>query len=443
MQAVIIAAGKGSRMSHLYSPKPLTPIFGLRLIERIILVGKRAGVDDFKIVVGYEGTKIKKVIGSGKKYGVRIQYIDNPDWQKGNGMSVLKAKDSVQGKFLLLMSDHLCDEKILSKLLKADVEDGQCVLGVDKNLTGEHFDLNDVTRAFCQDGHVKYIDKSLEDFNAIDTGVFLCTPVIFDALEKSCGQGQYSLSAGNQILAREGRLKSLDATGCFWVDVDNGQVLKKAREMLIQQLFKPTDGPISKRLNRRVSTKISARLAKYHVSPNSITVASFGLAILSALFFFLGSYQYVVIAGVMAQLSSILDGCDGEIARLKFKFSAFGEWLDRILDRYSDGLIVLGMTYGVWSADASDYVWIAGFLALMGTYMNSYTAIVYDELLRNNLLPGPTLRMGRDVRLFIIFLGSLFNQLITTLFILGVITNVESIRRLFTLRNRYKFETAH
>jgi len=52
MEAAIIAAGKGSRLSGFFSPKPLAPIFGLRLIERIILAGKHAGIQDFKIVVG-------------------------------------------------------------------------------------------------------------------------------------------------------------------------------------------------------------------------------------------------------------------------------------------------------------------------------------------------------------------------------------------------------
>jgi len=442
LQAVIIAAGKGSRLSRFYSPKPLTPIFGLRLLERIILAGKQAGIRVFKIVVGYKADKIKKEIGTGEKYGVRIEYIDNPDWQKGNGVSVLKAKDHVKGKFLLLMSDHLFDEKILKKLLETGQKAKSTLLCVDKNLDGEHFDLDDVTKVYCEGKKVKRIDKELDQFNAIDTGVFLCTPDIFTALEKSTAQGQYSLSAGNQILAQQGRLEVVDVTGSFWVDVDNITALKKAKEILIQQLFKPTDGPISKRVNRQFSTRISAYLARYNISPNAITLASFGLAVLAAIFFYLGSYLNIVIGGIMAQLSSILDGCDGEIALLKFKFSTFGEWLDRILDRYADGLIILGMTHSLWLTTSHELVWLLGFLVLTGTFMNSYTARIYDELLKKELINGSTLRIGRDVRLFIVFLGALSNQLLATLIILTVVTNVESVRRLFMVRQIFPAEAA-
>lgn len=443
MEALIIAAGQGSRLSHLYSPKPLTPIFGLCLIERIILPARLAGVRHFKIVVGYKAGKIIQAIGDGQKYGVRIEYIDNPEWEKGNAFSVLKARDYVDGKFLLLMSDHIFDETVLDKLLRADVKEDQCILCVDKNLSASHLDLDDVTRVYCEAGKVVSIGKSLSTFNAVDTGAFLCTPAIFRALDKSVNGGQFSLTAGNRILADQGKLNTLDVTGCFWVDVDNEEALERAQRVLIQQLFKPTDGPISRNVNRRLSTRLSAFLARYNISPNSITLTSFGLAILSAIFFCVDGYVSVLAAGIMAQFSSILDGCDGEIARLKFRFSTFGEWLDKVLDRYADGLIILGMTYAVWQSTANELVWLVGFLAMTGTYMNSYTAAIYDDLLRKRRLGHSSLRMGRDVRLFIIFLGAISNQLFITISVLAVLTNAESIRRVFQLRGKYGFKSAN
>jgi choline kinase len=138
MEAVIIAAGEGSRMSRLCSPKPLTPLLGLPIIERILLIAKLAGINDFKIVVGYKAAVIKEAIGDGRKYGVRIKYIENPEWEKGNGVSVLQAKNHVHGKFLLLMSDHLFDEQILERLLTAHVKPGHCVLCVDRNVSQDH-----------------------------------------------------------------------------------------------------------------------------------------------------------------------------------------------------------------------------------------------------------------------------------------------------------------
>jgi 1L-myo-inositol 1-phosphate cytidylyltransferase / CDP-L-myo-inositol myo-inositolphosphotransferase len=438
MEAVIIAAGNGSRMSPLFSPKPLTPLLGLRLIERILLVAKLAGINDFKIVVGYKAAVIKQTIGDGRKYGVRIRYIENPEWERGNGVSVLKAKNHVHGKFLLLMSDHLFDEQIIERLITAHAKPGHCVLCVDRNLSQDH-SIEDATKVYCEDDSVKEIDKSLKNFNAIDTGLFLCTPAIFDALEQSVKNGCYSLSAGSQILAEQGKLVTLDVTGSFWIDVDDEAALQKAKQSLIQQLFKPTDGPVSRNINRRLSIKISAYLTLYDISPNLLTLASFILAVFSGIFFFFGGYQNILIGGIMAQLASILDGCDGEIARLKFRSSDFGKWLDRVLDRYSDGFIILGMTHALWLSTENEYVWFIGFLALIGTSLNSYTAGIYDDLIHKKLINN-TFRIGRDLRLFIIFVGSLFNQVFLVMIVLSILTNTESIRRLFILKRFTEFE---
>jgi CDP-L-myo-inositol myo-inositolphosphotransferase len=434
MEAVILAAGKGSRMSGLFSPKPLTPLLGLRLIERVLLAGKLAGINGFYIVVGYKSAVIKQAIGDGHKYGVRIRYIENPEWRKGNGVSVLKAKHYVNGNFVLLMCDHVFDEQIVERLVTAYVASGHCMLCIDRQLSRDHSALKGATKVYCKDDYVKQIDKSLKKYNAIDTGVFLCTPAIFDALEQSVKNGQYSLSAGNRILAEQGKLAALDVTGCFWIDVDDELSLQKAKQSLVRQLSKPTDGPVSRHVNRRLSTKISAYLAQHSVSPNHITLASFTLAALSGIAFFLGGYQNIVVGGIMAQLSSILDGCDGEVARLRLMCSDFGKWLDRVLDRYSDALIVLGLTHALWLATNNAYSWFIGFLALTGTFLNSYTAGIYDDLVHKDMIKN-TLRIGRDVRLFTIFVCSLFNQVLLALIILGIITNAETIRRLFLLKN--------
>jgi len=87
----------------------------------------------------------------------------------------------------------------------------------------------------------------------------------------------------------------------------------------------------------------------------------------------------------------------------------------------------------------TSWVWLVGFLALTGSFMNSYTAMQYDELLISKAFNKKrNFRMGRDIRLFIVFIGAVLNQLFVTLLILSIITNVESIRRLFVLRHEYQ-----
>ena len=134
MKALIVAAGKGSRLKNLTrnKPKPLIQLLGLSLIERVILTAKQAGIDDFVIVIGYLGDKIKEKLGNGEIYGVKISYIENKEWQRGNGVSVLKAKELLKENFFLLMSDHIFDAKILKELSQVKLKDGEGILVVDK-----------------------------------------------------------------------------------------------------------------------------------------------------------------------------------------------------------------------------------------------------------------------------------------------------------------------
>jgi len=439
MEVLIIAAGEGKRLNHRFSPKPLIPIFGLSLIKRIILRAKSAGFNRFKIVVGYKADQIMKKLGNGDKYGVEVDYIFNPEWKKGNGISVYKAKAYFQERFILLMADHLFNDSILRKLQQIKPEEDGCILCVDRKLNSDYFDIDDVTKVLVENEKVKSINKRLDRFNAIDTGIFLYSPVIFEALEDSISRGEYSLSAANQILSNQGKLKTLDIGDHFWIDVDNTEDLKKAKKMLIMQLIKPTDGPISRILNRKLSVWISSKLSQFNIIPNHLTLISFFLAVLAAVLFFLGGYPRIILGGVMAQLSSIIDGCDGEIARLKFKQSRFGGYLDRFLDRYADGLIILGITVACFRSMGANWVWLLGFFALMGTFMNSYTAMQYDEfLLSKAFINQRTFRMGRDIRLFIVFIGAVLNQLIAVLLILAIVTNAESLRRLFIFRHEHQ-----
>ena len=78
---------------------------------------------------------------------------------------------------------------------------------------------------------------------------------------------------------------------------------------------------------------------------------------------------------------------------------------------------------------AASVVLIVGFLAIVGSLMNSYTADKYDSLMKARFSKGRGVRIGRDGRIFLIFLGALANLPFLTLLVLAILTNVETIRR--------------
>lgn len=117
MKALIIAAGRGRRLNIKEKPKPIVRLLGLPIILRVILTAKEAGIKQFIIVTGYQGEMIKEELGDGSKYGIEIDYVENKQWERENGISVLTAKDFLKERFFLLMSDHIFDKNIIKNLI--------------------------------------------------------------------------------------------------------------------------------------------------------------------------------------------------------------------------------------------------------------------------------------------------------------------------------------
>ena len=198
------------------------------------------------------------------------------------------------------------------------------------------------------------------------------------------------------------------------------------------------DGFISKHINRKLSEPIARMLARTRLTPNQATWGAFGIAALSFASFVMG---YNILGGILAQLSSIADGIDGSLARLKGMSSAFGSFLDSVLDRYADALIVLGMTWWAMSHEGYPLVWLVGFLAIVGTLSVSYTRARVDPEHRLIFDRGLPSIASRDIRLFLIMLGGISGQVYFCLLAIAILTNLVVFYRLGYSRRCLSSET--
>ena len=233
MNCLIVAAGTGGRLREKGPSKPLVPVNGVGLLERVIARARSAGVERFFVVSGYRGDDVRAALDNlSARESIPIVHIVNEEWQRSNGVSVLKAKPFLGGPFLLSMCDHLVDPEILRGLMASTLEPDTVTLAVDFNVAGSINDLDDVTRVKCSNGRIEHIGKVIRDFNAIDTGVFFCTPAIFDALHASQAAGDDSISGGMNVLARQGKARVFDIQDRLWLDVDDPASLHKAEGLL-------------------------------------------------------------------------------------------------------------------------------------------------------------------------------------------------------------------
>ena len=253
MKCLIIAAGRGSRLQHKGDSKPLTPLLGISLIERVIRSATEAGAGEFYVVTGYHGDRVQAFLERlAGRLGVGITPIVNEAWEQGNGLSVLAAREHLKEPFLLLMADHLFDPSLTRKLVEVSLADDEIALGVDKDIHNPCVDLEDVTRVETADGRIRDIGKGLTDYNGFDTGIFHCTPAIFDALARCIKEaGDTTLSAAVRMMAAEGRARAVEVRE-FWIDVDDPAAFQRAENVLLAHLRdKANDGPIARYLNRR------------------------------------------------------------------------------------------------------------------------------------------------------------------------------------------------
>ena len=232
LKCVIIAAGRGSRLADKAASKPLLEVAGKPLIDWAIDAACRVGIREFVVVTGYAGDELEKHLAvKAVADGISIKSVRNNEWKKENGLSVLKAKSLAGERFFLMMADHIFDPRLLVGLARRPIGEDEVILAVDSRVEGHPYvDLEDVTRVRDEDGRIASIGKNIPVYNAFDTGVFLCTPALFAALEDSQRRGDFSLSGGIRALAEKGKARTWKIGDVFWIDVDDERALRTAEE---------------------------------------------------------------------------------------------------------------------------------------------------------------------------------------------------------------------
>jgi len=240
LTAVIIAAGKGTRLEKIHGgePKCLTEVCGRPIIEWILSNLATNNIRYVIMVVGYRADSITSYIGNGKRFGLQIEFVENPEFDRPNGISALlgcQRAVEIADNFLICMSDHLVDPSIISSAIIADND--LSLLMIDDNISSI-FDIDDATKVIFQDNKPIAIGKNLEKYNAVDTGVFRGNKLLVNALEQSVARGHETLSNGIDLLMKAGNFEVVKIpNGARWIDVDTPEALEEARRMIEENGF--------------------------------------------------------------------------------------------------------------------------------------------------------------------------------------------------------------
>ena len=210
--------------------KPLIPIGGRALISYAIDSFDKAGVTTIHAVVGPNGEELAGAVAPLLPGHMQFDAISNENWRKQNGVSLLAASGRVQAPFFLAMGDHLFESSIVQSLV-ANADPTRLNLAVDKKIESI-FDLDDAMKVRVAENQIVAIGKKLDDFNAIDTGIFVCPESIFEYLRRVLKDGDCALADGVRLMAEEGNALAVDIGDAWWQDVDTPAMLARAEEEL-------------------------------------------------------------------------------------------------------------------------------------------------------------------------------------------------------------------
>jgi choline kinase len=232
--ALVLAAGNGDRFNNgTRESKLLQPILGRPIILRTLDSAREAGITAIEVVVGYQAETLRSVIERGAVPDLTVHFTYNPEWHLENGVSVLAARERLADRrFALLMGDHLFEPRVLRMLLHAGGAENDSLLAVDSRPVSPQV-AAEATKVRMTGDRIVDIGKRLSGYDAIDTGLFVCTPALFDALDLARAGGDTTLSGGIRQLAARGTMRGVDIGNAAWYDIDTMADLAAAAEGLL------------------------------------------------------------------------------------------------------------------------------------------------------------------------------------------------------------------
>jgi len=428
--AVVLAAGRSERLADVTGggSKALVRVGGLSLVERAARTLLAAGIEHVVVVVGYQAGPVAAVVNRAAPGRVRAAFAE--DWERGNGASLAAAEPHVAEEelFLLVTTDHVFGEGALDALIAA----GRPGVLVDHAPDPEAW--AEGTRVRLHEEQAVAFSKELGD-PSIDCGAFLLPRAVFDAHRRAAARGDHSLAGAVTELAREQPLAAIPLPhDAWWQDVDTPGDLRRAARLLRRSLTKPIDGPVSRYLNRPMSTRLSMALAHLPLHPDVVSLVALLVALAGAWSLGMG---LGIAGGLLVHASSVLDGVDGEIARLKVRASPGGALLDGVLDRLADAAILAGTA--VWAMSEGGDPAAVTILAVAATSGAMLSMATKDRIAALGLPPAPErwigfLLGGRDARLLFVTVFALLGLPVAALWAVAITSAASLAARLLLAR---------
>jgi len=231
VQAIVLAAGEGTRMRPLTytKPKVMLPIANKPILEHLIVELRKAGIKDIILVVGYKDEVIRNHFKDGSDWDVNITYVSQKV-QMGTADALKSAMHLIDDEFIMLNGDNIVSYEDIKKIAKTD----GFAIGVKEVENPQDFGVVNI-----KDGLVREIVEKPEEpaSNLINAGVYKFKSEIVEYLEKTpmSKRGEYEITDTIQLAINDGlEFKAVQIEE--WIDIGYPWDLLKANEILVRKI---------------------------------------------------------------------------------------------------------------------------------------------------------------------------------------------------------------
>jgi CDP-L-myo-inositol myo-inositolphosphotransferase len=417
------------------------PVFGLQLVERTVLAFLRAGVRDFVITGDPEAAaQVAASLAAGRCREAKLRLLAPHE-------SLVPVLEGDAARFVV-RTDYLYDRRLIARFVEETRSAPATVAAVDfradalaaqdgapRTASWRPDAAGDEMRA-----RLRAAGRGLMAPAGVLAGLARVGPSFARALEDAPPHYR-SIENALTLLARREPVDTF-AVAELWQAVrttpgPEEMDLATARRKVLAGAVGVADGVIARYLNRPLSRRITERLLSRDVKPWQMSVASFFGVMFAATAFAMG---HATTGGLLAQFSAVLDGVDGEIARIRYQDSPFGGVYDALLDRVADAALIGGMTFYAWLMGAGHSAVLLGFAAVAGSSLSMLAKEKYAAQYRRDWATEREgvwrwLLLGRDGRLFLTLVAGVTGHVEAVLAYLAVGTHLHAGARLVRMRS--------
>ncbi len=363
----VLAASPGAGEERI--PGPLTPVGGMTLFQRAVMTLQRGGISQIWVLVGQEEAALRKLLKKDTRIQAAVRWLPVREFPPHDPQTWETLADEVEGA-CMVVGCHTVYSPSLVHRLRDEGAQGKAVVVVGHAQEG-HFWGNPgvVVRPDSCDGQtaptVVFQDSEKFDDHSERTSskneLTKARPLVGDLLVLPArllgvsgilnANGTNPLRLALEQAAVEGAVQTVKGPSHWFRDVRGPKGPQMAERTLVQSLQTlkgGLDGFVDRHVNRKCSGYLTRLFLRLGWSPNSITFLSMGVGLLAAAFFLPGVWKFAILGALLFQVSAIIDCCDGEVARLTFSESKFGQELDIWADNVVHMAIFAAMAGGAY-----------------------------------------------------------------------------------------------